>query len=95
MRLLVRLVLGEKTLGGGLDLLAGLLLLWLLLGSVSGSAGRGGRTVTLGVRVAAFVHYGVFAIPVFEWDQYIHVQLCEELGRGARIWGRELFGEVK
>jgi hypothetical protein len=94
VRLLVRLVLGEKSLGGGLDLLARLLL-WWLLGSVSGSAGRGGGTVTLGVRVAAFVHYGVFAIPIFERDQYIHVQLCEELGSGARIWGRELFGEVK
>jgi hypothetical protein len=94
VRLLVGLVLRKESLGGGLDLLAGLLLLWLL-GSVSGGAGRGGGTVTLGARVAAMFHYGVFVIPTLEWDQYIHVQLCEELGSGARIWGRELFGEVK
>ena len=88
-RLVVRLVLRRKTLRRSLNLLVGLLL-WLLvlLGSGSGGRGRGGRRVTLGVRVAALVHYRVFAIPIFERDQYIHVQVREELGGGTRVWGR-------
>ena len=91
--LLVWLVLGGKTLGSGLGLLVRLLL-WLLL-LRGGCTGRGGRGITLGVRVPAFVHRGVLAIPVFERDQYVHVQMGEELGSGAGVWGRELFGEVK
>lgn len=93
-RLLVRLVLRGMTLGSGLDWLVGLLL-WLLLGSGTGCAGRGGRGVTLGVRVTALVHYGVFAIPILERDQYIHIQMREELSGGTGVWGRELFREVE
>ena len=55
MRLLVRLMLRGETLGDILDRLARLLL-WRLLRSSTGGAGRGGRAITLGVRVAALVH---------------------------------------
>ena len=68
----MRLVLRGKTLGSILNLLARLLL-WWLLGSGSGGVGRGGRRITLGMRVAALIHYGVFAIPIFERDQDAHV----------------------
>ena len=45
--------------------------------------------------VATFIHCRVFAIPIFERNQYIHVQLCEKLGGRTRVWGRELLWEVK
>ena len=101
-RLVVGLVLGGKTLGRSLDLLVRLLLwllllllwlllLWLLLlGGGRGGTGRGGRRVTLGVGVAALVHYRVLAIPIFERDQYAHVQMCKKLGGGTRVWGWKL-----
>lgn len=93
----MRLVLRGEALRGGLDRLARLLwlLLWLLLGSGTGGTGRGGRRVTLSVRVVALVQYSVFAVPIFERDQYIHIQMGEKLGGGARVWGRKLFREVK
>jgi len=90
----VRLMLRGKALGRSLDLLVWLLL-WRLLGIGSGGIGRGGRRITLGVGVAALVHYRVFAIPIFERDQYVHVQLCEKLGGGTRVWGRKLLWEVE
>jgi len=86
-------MLRGKTLGSVLDLLARLLL-WRLLGSGSGGIGRGGRRVTSGMR-AALTHDGIFAIPVFECDQDVHVQLREELGGRTRVWGRKLFRKVK
>jgi len=86
----VGLVLRRKALGRSLNLLVGLLLWRLLLGGCSGGTGRGGRRVTLGVWVAALVHYRVLAIPIFERDQYVHVQMCEKLGGGTRVWGRKL-----
>jgi len=86
-------MLGRKTLGSVLDLLARLLL-WRLLGSGSGGIGRGGRKITLGMR-AALTHDGIFAIPLFERDQDVHVQLREELGSWTRVWGRKLFRQVK
>ena len=88
------LMLRGKTLGGSLNLLVGLLL-WRLLGGCSGGTGRGGRRVTLGVGITALVHYRVLAIPIFERDQYVHVQMCEKLGGGTRVWGRELLWEVE
>lgn len=81
------LMLGGNALGGGLDLLVGLLL-WRLLGSGTCSAGRGGRRVTLGLGVVGFAHQRVLAIPIFERDQYIQVQVREILGGWARVWGR-------
>jgi hypothetical protein len=90
----VRLMLRGKTLGSVLDWLTVLLLL-RLLGRGSGGIGRGGRRVTLGMRVTALVHRGIFAIPIFERDQDAHVQLREELGGRKGIWGRKLFREVK
>jgi len=90
----VRLMLRGKALGRSLDLLVGLLLR-LLLGSGPGGTGRGGRRVTLGVRVAALVHYRVLAIPIFERDQYVHIEMCKKLGGGSRVWGRKLFWEVE
>ena len=47
------------------------------------------------MRVSALVHYRVFAVPVFERDQHVHIQMREELGGRTRVWGRELFREVK
>ena len=90
----MRLMLRGETLGVVLDLLARLLL-WWLLGSGTGGAGRGGRRITLGMWVAALIHYGVFAIPIFERDQDAHVQLREELGGRKSVWGRKLFRKVK
>ena len=89
------LVLRGKALGSVLSGLLLLLLLLLLLGSVSGGVGWGGRRVTLGVRVSAFIHCRVFAIPIFERDQYAHVQMCEELGGGTRVWRGKLLREFK
>ena len=90
----MRLMLRGKTLGGVLDWLIRLLL-WRLLGVGAGGAGGGGRRITLGVRIAALIHCRVFAIPIFEGDQYVHVQLREKLGGQTRVWGREMFREVK
>ena len=90
----MRLMLRVKTLGSVLDLLARLLL-WRLLGSGPGGTGRGGRGKTLGMRVAALIHDGVFAIPIFERDEHVHIQLREELGGRTRVRGRKLFREVK
>ena len=89
------LMLRGKTLGSVLDLLVRLLLLWLLLGIGSGGTGWGGGRVTLGMRVATLIHSRVFAIPFLEGDQHVHVQLREKLGGQTRVWGRELFREVK
>ena len=91
MRLLVRLVLRGKALGGVLDGL----LLWRLLGSVSGGIGGGGRRITLGVRVPTLIHGRVFAIPIFERDQYVHVQMCDKLSGWDREWRRKLIRKVK
>ena len=82
------------TLGDVLDLLVGLLLRWLL-GSGSSGVGWGRRGITLGMRIGAPIYHRVFAIPLFERDQYAHVQMSEKVGGRSRVWGRKVLRKVK
>ena len=47
------------------------------------------------MRVSALIHYRVFAIPIFERDQYGHVQMSEKLGGRTRVWRRKLLRKVE
>ena len=87
----MRLMLRRKALRSVLDGL----LLGLLLGICPGGIGLGGRRVTLGVRVATLIHYSVFAIPIFEQDQHVHVQMRKKLGGRTRVRRRKLLGKVE